>query len=94
MKDDTPPADHEESAYDDAWADILARAQCDRTSTIRGRIYQRIPFGHDDFGRASSRPTCRDCGAGRGELHVPTCCWEQCPRCGGQAISCDCESVD
>jgi hypothetical protein len=94
MKDDTPPADHGEAACHDVWANILARAQADRTSTICGRVYRRIRFGGDLFGRASSLPTCRDCGAARGELHVPTCCWEQCPRCGGQAISCDCESVD
>ncbi len=94
MKDEVPPADHDESAYDDAWADTLARVQHERASTMGGRVYQRIPFGCDDFGRASSRPACRDCVAARGELHVPSCCWEQCPRCGGQAMSCDCESVD
>lgn len=94
MKDKIPPADHDESAYDDDWADIVARAQHVRTNTICGRVYKRIPFGLDHFGRASSRPTCRDCGAARGELHVPTCCWEQCACCGGQAISCECESVE
>ena len=94
MKDHPPPADHDASAYDDAWADILAHAQADRTSTICGHADMRIPNGSDDVGHASTRPACRDCGAARGELHVPTCCWEQCPRCGGQAVSCDCESVD
>lgn len=94
MKDEMPPADHDQYAYDDAWADTLARAQHDRTISICGEVYERIPFGQDDFGKASSRRACRDCGAARGELHVPACCWEQCPRCKGQAISCECESAD
>ena len=30
------------------------------------------------------------CGAAEGEFHVPGCCSERCPFCGGQLISCDC----
>jgi hypothetical protein len=26
-----------------------------------------------------------------GEFHLPSCDLEQCPRCHGQAIGCDCE---
>lgn len=93
MKDEIPPNDHDQCAYDHAWAEIIGRAQHDREYTILGRLYERIPFGNDLFGCATARPTCRDCGAARGELHVPTCCWEQCPRCGRQGISCDCEEA-
>lgn len=31
---------------------------------------------------------CHDCNAKPGELHDPGCDTEQCPACGGQAISC------
>ncbi len=34
---------------------------------------------------------CPDCGAGRGEFHEDGCDIEQCPYCGGQLISCDCD---
>lgn len=41
---------------------------------------------HDD------RNSCHDCNAGEGEYHHPGCDWEECPRCGGQLLSCECPS--
>ena len=57
---------------------------------IDGEVFERIPFGKDYAGEASDVASCRDCAAARGQLHVPVCCLEQCPSCGGQAIGCDC----
>jgi len=34
---------------------------------------------------------CPDCGAEQGEFHQTGCDIEQCPYCGGQLISCDCD---
>ena len=35
-------------------------------------------------------PDCHNCACKLGDLHDPGCAVEQCPRCGGQAISCHC----
>jgi len=37
---------------------------------------------------------CGDCGARPGELHVPGCDLERCADCGGQVITCACQSAD
>jgi hypothetical protein len=34
---------------------------------------------------------CGDCAALPGQYHAPNCDMEQCPVCGGQALSCDCQ---
>ena len=36
--------------------------------------------------------SCHDCGAKEGEIHELGCDMERCPMCGGQLISCLCES--
>lgn len=72
------------------WGAILRAAQRHRVYRIRRRLFERIPFGQDYAAEASGLPSCRDCAAGRGQLHVPVCCCEQCPRCGGQVVGCDC----
>jgi hypothetical protein len=61
-----------------------------RREAVLRKVFERIPFGQDYAGEESDAESCRDCAAARGQLHVPICCLEQCPRCGGQVLGCDC----
>lgn len=55
---------------------------------INGQEYDRIRYG--DGSEDLKHQKCNDCGRLRGFLHDLGCDLEPCPRCGGQAISCDC----
>ena len=46
-------------------------------------------------GAIYERPArCRDCGVPAGSIHILTCCIEECPRCPGQYMSCDCNGEE
>ena len=81
---------HDPDPFDDVRGELLRWAQREYTYSIGSREYERVRYGDEATSDASPPSACRDCGAMPGELHVPTCCWEQCPRCGGQAVSCEC----
>ena len=67
------------------WQDEIDAAQELRGGEILGAEYRRVAYG-PDHPHLDVRPQCRDCACEIGELHVPGCCVERCPRCGEQAI--------
>lgn len=71
------------------WPEKLDQAQ-DYPSYVASRVLRRIPYGEESDDWPSEIP-CHDCSAMEGEFHVPGCDVEQCPLCGGQALSCDCQ---
>lgn len=75
------------------WHADMRAAQRKKTVTLCGRRYTRIRFGRETgagFNRLVPGDSCGDCGAMYGWFHDPGCDIEVCPRCGGQAITCNC----
>ncbi|MBX3469549.1 MAG: hypothetical protein KF878_21970 [Planctomycetes bacterium] len=75
------------------WADALDWAQEATHYRHRRRKYARVPYGQETFREPAEarREPCRHCGTIRGKLHDPGCDFEECPVCGGQVMSCDCD---
>jgi hypothetical protein len=85
------------------YLDDFFEAQDKKTVKLSGKRYRRIRYGYEHRHwkgplskeskvrlRERANQPCHDCGVLRGELHVPNCDWELCPRCSGQYMSCDC----
>jgi hypothetical protein len=71
------------------WPERIEAAQRIREYTIAGEVYSRIRYG-DEKDRWPDDP-CHDCAASKGQYHVEFICdTEECPRCHGQVIGCDC----
>lgn len=76
------------------WPAEIVAAQDLVDIEIEGQIFQRVAYGQEPFwaeaspGYASS--PCHDCAIVAGQLHVPGCDAEQCPRCQTQLITCAC----
>jgi len=70
-------------------------AECTvETLVLAGRTYERIRLGSETvewwLGRQPDA-VCHDCAASTGQRHHFMCDMEQCPRCGNQALTCDCD---
>ena len=57
--------------------------------TLRDGRYERVPWGNEtkpwDHG-----PRCGDCDVLPGGIHHMNCDIEECPRCHGQLLTCEC----
>jgi HEPN domain-containing protein len=70
------------------WPGEVMGAQNEKTVMLHGKDFARLHRG-TDWPSLSEFP-CHDCGIVDGQLHVPMCDMERCPRCFGQLISCGC----
>jgi hypothetical protein len=60
-----------------------------------GKVFERIKCGFEgeDYWPLDME-ICGDCGVKKGQYHTDGCDIEQCPICGNQLLSCDCEIYD
>ena len=74
----------------EGWPEKILAAQQIVSLAQEGRAISRIRYGdeHDNWGVDTD--ACPDCRVLKGELHVPSCNFEECPVCGGQLLCCDC----
>ena len=60
---------------------------------VDGCIVQTVYCNDTAYARIPASEDCSDCGAKAGQVHHYGCDQERCPACGGQLISCSCDSV-
>ena len=80
------------------WPARVDQAQRQSEYVIGGVTYPRIRYGDEQYVGELEGPVpepCHDCAVRRGQYHVgPLCDMEECPRCRGQVIACDCPYED
>jgi hypothetical protein len=72
------------------WPAQIRAAQLMTTIPIGGREVTRVRYGDESRDWGADCQPCDDCRVLKGQFHVMGCDIEQCPRCAGQAITCNC----
>lgn len=67
----------------------VAESQLDMYCVIAEIEYKRIKYGEEE--QSSKKDYCGDCAINKGYFHVFGCDLEVCPKCNGQAITCECK---
>ena len=73
------------------WPARIEAAQTETSYVIGGATYPRVRYGDESSDWHADQVPCHDCAVVKGQYHVPSCDVEECPVCGGQVLSCDCE---
>lgn len=85
-----PDPQQDPEAWRAYWNNQIVAAQSMPEYEIEGKNYARIPYGQESSEAKFADNSCHDCAVTVGQLHVPGCDVEMCPRCHSQAIACHC----
>lgn len=88
---DRPDPKTQPEAWAEYWRGRIDEAQQQQTIDLKGTKYTRVRCGDEDD---HALTLCPDCGVTKDQYHVQRCDQEQCPRCDGQQLSCDCVDDD
>lgn len=76
------------------WPAEIEAAQTIINIQLGGKSYKRVAFGKERDMATQGLDNCGECGVLPGQLHVPDCDLEQCPKCYEQLSSCGCQDDD